>query len=173
MAVDLFCACPGGKVGPFFINPGDPGLSSSLISLGLPSTGPNAPATGPGSLVVSNATAAKTYTVKSNAVAVPVGAPISISSISQAGAIITVNGAGFSTLTVINLFANTAGGLANLGGLGPGGPVIALTVKNSTQFTFTKPFNALAGAAYVEAFNPPFVPFTSSGTGPSGGFTLK
>jgi len=29
VAVDLFCACPGGKVGPFFLNPGGPGLSST------------------------------------------------------------------------------------------------------------------------------------------------
>ena len=29
VAVDLFCACAGGKVGPFFINPGDPALSAT------------------------------------------------------------------------------------------------------------------------------------------------
>ncbi len=172
VAVDLFCACTGGKVGPFFVNPGDPGLSSTEISFTLPASGTNAPSTGPGSLVISNAGVSHSYAVKSNAVAVPIGAQISISSITQSGNTITVNGAGFSTLSVINFFANTAGGLQNLGGLGPGGPLIPLTVINSNQFTFSKPASALTGAAYIEAFNPPFVPFTSSGTGPSGSFTL-
>jgi hypothetical protein len=36
VAIDLFCACPGGKVGPFFLSPGDPGLSSSQLSFTLP-----------------------------------------------------------------------------------------------------------------------------------------
>jgi hypothetical protein len=171
VAVDLFCACTGGKVGPFFINPG-PGLTSSLISFTLPASGSTSPATGPGSLVISNAGASHSYALKSNAVAVAIGAQISISSISQSSNTITVNGHGFSTLTVINFFANTASGLQNLGGLGPHGPVIPLTLVNSNQFTFSKPASALAGSAYVEAFNPPFVPFTSSGTGPSGAFTL-
>ena len=30
VAIDLFCACPGGKVGPFFLKPGDPGLGPAL-----------------------------------------------------------------------------------------------------------------------------------------------
>ncbi len=47
-----------------------------------------------------------------------------------------------------------------------------LTVVNSARFTFTKAAGATAGASYVQAFNPPFVPFTSSGTG-SGAFTMK
>ena len=32
---------------------------------------------------------------------------------------------------------------------------------------------AVAGPSYVQALNPPFVPFTSSGSGPGGAFTLK
>ena len=56
VAIDLFCACPGGKVGPFFINPGDPRLTSSLINFTLPANGAaNSPPTGPGSFVISNA----------------------------------------------------------------------------------------------------------------------
>ena len=35
VAVDLFCACTGGKVGPFFFNPGS-GFSSTSISFTLP-----------------------------------------------------------------------------------------------------------------------------------------
>jgi hypothetical protein len=172
VAVDLFCACTGGKVGPFFVNPGDPGLSSTQISFTLPASGLKAPSTGPGSLVISNAGASHSYAVKSNAVSVPIGTRISISSITQSAGTITVNGAGFSTLSVINFFANTASGPQNLGGLGPGGALIPLTLINSNQFTFSRPAAALAGAAYIEAFNPPFVPFTSSGTGPTGAFTL-
>ena len=56
MAIDLFCACPGGKVGPFFLNPGNPGLTATLLSFILPAKGcRNSPPTGPGSFVVSNA----------------------------------------------------------------------------------------------------------------------
>ena len=44
---------------------------------------------------------------------------------------------------------------------------------NETKFTFTKPAGAMAGPSYVQALNPPFVPFTSSGNGPGGAFTLK
>ncbi len=52
-------------------------------------------------------------------------------------------------------------------------PRSRLTFINENQFTFTKPAGAMPGPSYVEAFNPPFVPFTSSGTGPGGAFTLK
>jgi hypothetical protein len=63
--------------------------------------------------------------------------------------------------------------VVNLGGLNPGGtPRIALTFINETRFTFTKPALSVAGPAYVQALNPPFVPFTSS-TGPKGAFTLE
>ena len=61
----------------------------------------------------------------------------------------------------------------NLGGLKAGGaPKIALTVVNANQFTFTGPAGAVAGPSYVQALNPPFVPFTSSGNAPGGAFTL-
>src|SRR5579875_2975138 len=174
VAVDLFCACTGGKVGPFFINPGNSGLTSTSISFTIPATGPMAPVTGPGSFVVSNAGVSHSYAVKSNAVSVPIGQPISISSVTQSGTTITVNGTGFSTLTVINFFNTQSGGVVNLGGLNAGGaPKIPLTLVNSNQFTFTEPAGAMAGASYVQAFNPPFVPFTSTGSEPGGAFTLK
>jgi hypothetical protein len=32
VAIDLFCACPRGKVGPFFLNPGNPGLDSTSLT---------------------------------------------------------------------------------------------------------------------------------------------
>jgi len=174
-AVDLFCACTGGKVGPFFLLPGAPGLTSTLISLTIPAAGlPDSPPTGPGSFVVSNAGPGSTFSQKSNAVSVPIGQKISVTSVSQALDTITVNGTGFSTRTVINFFNSQAGGVVNLGGLTGGGTaLIALTLVNENQFTFAKPKTALAGASYVQAFNPPFVPFTSSGTGPGGAFVLK
>jgi hypothetical protein len=173
VAVDLFCACTGGKVGPFFINPGNLGLTATLISFTLPATGPNAPVTGPGSFVVSNATAAKSYLVKSNAVSVPIGAKINVTSVTQLGSTITVNGAGFSTRTVINFFNTQPGGVINMGGLAGGAPNIKLTFINAQRFTFTVPPGAAPGASYVQALNPPFVPFSSSGNAPGGAFTLK
>jgi hypothetical protein len=49
---------------------------------------------------------------------VPIGAQIMISNVMQNGQTITVDGAGFSTLTVINLFNAQNGGVVNLGGIG-------------------------------------------------------
>ncbi len=148
VAIDLFCACPGGKVGPFFLNHGDPGLTASQLSFTLPAKGaPNSPPTGPGSFVVSNAGSAGTYLMKSNAVSVPIGAKVTVSSVSQAGSMITVNGTGFSTLTVINFFNKQGGVAVNLGGLkASGAPKIGLTILNDTRFTFTKPGRRRCGA---------------------------
>jgi len=174
VAVDLFCACTGGKVGPFFLNPGNPGLSTTAISFVVPASGDNAPVTGPGSFVVSNRGSAGTYSIKSNAVSVPIGQRISVVSVSQSGSTITVNGTGFSTLTVINLFNSQGGVAVNLGGLQPDGkPKIPLTLINSTTFTFTRPATAVPGPAYVQAFNPPFVPFSSSDSDPGGAFMIE
>ncbi|HKD66283.1 MAG TPA: SBBP repeat-containing protein [Candidatus Binataceae bacterium] len=175
VAVDLFCACPGDKLSTFFLNPGNPNLTPTQISIFLPAKGTtNSPPTGPGSFVISNAGASKTYTKKSNAVSVPIGAQIRVLSVTQSGLTITVNGTGFSTLTVINFFNSQSGGAVNLGGIGAGGKAnIPLTVLSDTKFTFAKPAHAVAGASYVQALNPPFVPFTSSGNDPGGGFTLK
>ena len=91
VAVDLFCACTGGKVGPFFIGPG-PNLTSTSIKFALPG-GPTEPTTGPGSLVVSNSGSTGSYSLKSNAVAVPIGQQITLTSVSQSGSTITVIGA--------------------------------------------------------------------------------
>jgi hypothetical protein len=174
VAVDLFCACTGGKVGPFFLSPGDPGLGAISISFMVPATGTNAPVTGPGSFVVSNQGSAGTFAKKSNAVSVPIGQRISVTSVTQSGSTITVRGTGFSMLTVINLFNAQGTTTVNLGGFQPNGePRIPLTVINSTLFTFTRPAAAVPGPAYVQAFNPPFVPFSSSDNDPGGGFTIK
>src|SRR5204863_339308 len=99
VAMDLFCSCPRRKVGPFFLKPGDFGLTSTFISFLLPSAGPDAPATGPGSFIVSNAGPLNKFSQKSNAVSVPIGDKMSVTSVSQAGLTLTVNGTGFSNLT--------------------------------------------------------------------------
>jgi hypothetical protein len=174
VAVDLFCACAGGKVGPFFINPGNPGLGADSISFMLPAMGTNAPVTGPGSFVVSNKGSAGTYAKRSNAISVPIGQRLMVASVSQGDSTITVLGSGFSTLTVINLFNTQGTTVVNLGGLLPGGqPGIPLAVIDSTQFTFTRPAAAVPGSTYVQALNPPFVPFTTSDSDPGGQFAIK
>jgi hypothetical protein len=174
VAVDIFCACPPtGKITQFF-NKGDPRLTSTLIMYPLAAKGLlNSPPTGPGSFVVSNKGLDGKYAEKSNAVSVPIGARISVSSVSQLASVITVIGTGFSKLTVINFF-NQGATPPNLGGLKPDAtPRIPLTIVSDTKFTFKVPAGAIPGPAYVRALNPPFVPFSSSGTGPGGAFKLK
>jgi len=96
-----------------------------------------------------------------------------VTSVSQSGNTIAVNGSGFCTLTVINLFNTQAGGVVNLGGLDKSGTArTPIKVISSNQFTFTKPSGAQAGPSYVEALNAPFVPYTSSGSDPGGAFDL-
>jgi hypothetical protein len=43
---------------------------------------------------------------------------------------------------------------------------------NDTRFTFARPEGAVAGPAFVEVLNPPFIPFSSSGNDPDGAFTF-
>jgi photosystem II stability/assembly factor-like uncharacterized protein len=173
VAVDVFCACTGGKVGPFFLNPGDAGLHAAQVIFTLPPKGAaNSPATGPASFVVSNKGSSGSYSKKSNAVAAVIGAQIAVSSVTQAGSTLTVNGTGFSKLTVINFFNSQSGGVVNLGGLTGSGPAIPLTFIDETHFTFTVPSAAVPRPSYVQALNPPFVPFSSSGNGPGGAFAL-
>jgi hypothetical protein len=64
--------------------------------------------------------------------------------------------------------------MVNLGGLKPGGaPKIPLTFVSQNQFTFAKPAGSVPGSSYVQAINPPFISYTSSGNAPGGAFTLK
>jgi hypothetical protein len=125
--------------------------------------------------VVSNKGADGKYSKKSNAVSAPIGQQITVTSVTQSGNTITVNGTGFSTLTVINFFNQQSGGnVVNLGGLNSKEvPKIPLHLVDSTQFTFTLPTGAEKRPAYVQALNPPFIAFTSSGTGPGGSFVIK
>jgi hypothetical protein len=174
VAVDLFCACEGGKVGPFFINPGNPALSATAVTVSLPAMGPYAQPVGPASFVVSNRGIDGKYSRKSNAVSVPIGHKISVIGITQKGTKLIIDGTGFSTLTVINFYATRAGAAAvNLGGLTTAGAAaIAINLVSDTELTFNVPADAAAGPAYVQALNPPFIPFSSSGNNPNGAFIL-
>jgi hypothetical protein len=171
VAVDVFCACAGGKLPTTFINPGNPALKPNSITFVIPPTAPS----GPGSIVVSNAGTSHRYAAKSQAVSVPIGSRIDILGVTQSGSTITVTGTDFSTLPVINFFNTQAGAVVvNMGGLKAGGkPVIPLTLLSSTKFTFTVPAGAVSGASFVQAFNPPFVPFTSTTNDPCAAFVLK
>ncbi len=160
--VNVFSA--SGNCGPLTPDAWTP----STLDLRIP---PSCP-TGPGSLQVVNATGAFRA---SNAVSAPLGAAVSVTSVTVDGATVTVTGSGFSALTVINFFATAtaSGAVENFGGLGPGGAaVLPLTLASASQFSFTRPGGAAAGAAFVEAINPPFIPFASSGNDPDGAFTL-
>jgi hypothetical protein len=161
--VNLFTAA--GNFGP--ISP-----SSAVTSTSFDIVVPGGAPTGPGSLQVVN----NPYTgnVISNSVSVPIGEALSVSSVSQTGSTVTVNGTGFSTKSVINLFNDQGGGNAvNLGGLdGNGNPKIPLTLVDSHRFTFSPPPGTVAGPAYVQVLNPPFIPFTSTGNDPEGAFMI-
>ena len=137
VAVDIFCACTGGKVGPIFASP----TSSTSFTFTVPTKamGLN---TGPGSFVITNMGADGKYSKKSNAVAASIGARVHVFSVVQSRdyASITVNGTGFSALTVINLFNNQGETVVNFGGLGSDGkPKLTLTLMNDTEFIFATP----------------------------------
>jgi hypothetical protein len=176
VAIDLFCDCSGGKIPTVFLNPGDPGLSATALSFTLPATA----VTGPGSFLISNKGAKGDYAIKSNAVSVPIGAAVTVSSVTQSGCTVTVKGTGFAVtgaglppFTVINLFNSQSGVAVNLGGLGAGGvPKVALNITSADQFTFgLAGIGVVPGPSYVQVLNPPFVPFTTSGDTPNGAFT--
>jgi outer membrane protein assembly factor BamB len=176
VAIDLFCDRPGGKIPTIFLNPGAIGLTATLLSFTLPASA----VTGPGSFVISNRGTKGDYALKSNAVSVTVGAPVTVSGVKQTGCTVAVNGSGFAVtgtglppLTAINLFNRQSGGVANLGGLTePGEPKIALKITSAKQLTFSLAGTGLeSGPSYVQVLNPPFVPFTSSGDTANGAFT--
>jgi sugar lactone lactonase YvrE len=160
--VNLFTAA--GNFGP--ITPLGGGTSSQF-QIVIPGGAP----TGPGSLQVVN----NPYSgsVLSGAMSVPIGPLISITNVSEASSTVTVTGTGFSTLTVINLFNKQGASVVNLGGLDSNGNAkIPLTFINENSFSFTAPAGTVAGQAYVQALNPPFIPFTSTGNDPDGAFTI-
>ena len=181
VAVDLFCDCPGGKIPTIRLSPGNAGLTTTALTIALPATGAGGPVAGPGSFVISNRGAAGDYAIKSNAVSVPIGSPVTVTSVEQTGCTVTVNGTGFAingsglppNLTVINLFNPRGGAVINLGGLSSiGAPRIPLSITSSTQFTFSLSGTGFVpGPSYVQVLNPPFISFTSSGDAAGGAFT--
>jgi hypothetical protein len=139
--------------------------TSTQVQVQIPADIP----TGPGALQILN----RPSFTGSNFVSVPIGEQIRLDSVQQSGTTITVTGAGFSVLTVISFFNAQAGGVVNLGGLVNGNQsLIPLTLQSSHQFTFQIPNGAVSGPSYVQALNPPFIPFTSTGSTPNGAFTL-
>jgi hypothetical protein len=111
--------------------------------------------------------------VQSNAVSALVGAVPSIASVSVSGGEVTLLGTGFSCLSVINLFNLQGTTVVNLGGLAGGGQrAIPLQFISASELRFQVPAGAVAGPAFVEVLNPPFIPFSSSGNDPDGGFVF-
>ncbi len=125
---------------------------------------------GPGSVQVVNQPSFRI----SNAVSIPIGELVTVSSVTVNGNTLDVTGTGFNDdLTVVNFFAVRNGQLQNLGGLADNGvPRILLDVTSSTHLSFQRPPAVEAGKAFVEAINPPYIPFTSSGSGPGGSVVL-
>ena len=161
--VNLFTAA--GNAGP--LSP-LPGATATRLQVRAPDWA----ATGPGVLQIVNAP--YTGNVISNAVSMVIGARLSITSVTQAGSVVTVNGTGFSVQTVINLYNRQGAGSVNLGGLtAAGAPRIPLTFINAQRVTFVVPAGAVSGPAFVEALNPPFVPYASSGADPDGAFSIS
>jgi len=160
VAIDLFCDCPGSKIPTLFLNPGNAGLTAASLSFTLPSSA----VTGPGSFVISNKGTKGDYAIKSNAVSVPIGTPVTVSRVTQSGCSMTVSGTGFAVtgaglpaLMVINLFNKQGGGVANLGGLTPSGaPRIPRYVGRANQFTFSLSGTGFVpGPSYIQVLNPP------------------
>jgi hypothetical protein len=157
--VNVFTAA--GNIGPL-----EPlaGATATEIRVAIPNSAP----TGPGNFQVVNRPG---YQV-SAAVAAVLGAVPTISRVSASGGTITVDGTGFSPVSVINLYNKQGEIVLNLGGLGSGGAKVPLTVTRDTRLSFSRPPGAMAGAAFVEVLNPPFIPFASSRTDPDGAFAM-
>ena len=160
--VNLFSSA--GNHGPLVPLAGGTATSMQVVVPG------NAP-TGPAALQVIN----NPYSghVVSNAISLAIGATVGINAVSQVGAEVTVTGTGFSPLTVINLFNLQGATVVNLGGFNAQGlPRVPLSVDSALQFRFAVPAAAMTGAAYIQAINPPYIAWSSSGSDPDGAFML-
>jgi ELWxxDGT repeat protein len=158
--VNLFTAT--GNLGPLTPRAGG---TATRIEVVVPAGAP----TGPGNFQVVNR---PKYTI-SNAVSTIIGARPAITSVSLSGTTVRVSGAGFSSLSVINLYNTQGATVVNLGGFGPGGVAkVPLALLSDREFTFRRPASAVAGPAFVEVLNPPFTPFSSSSSDPDGAFTF-
>jgi len=179
LAVGVFCPCPGsGQIGPFFFNPGNPDFDSSRIILRISRSGGQRLPVGSGFLEVRNKGKDGGYSEISNHVWVSLGTPLRVRHVYQSGALARVEGSGFEALTRINFYKSKfpfyqRNAPLNLGGVDAAGkPKIPLTMDGDSRLTFKVPADALPGEWYVEAVNPPFLPFSSSYTDPGGAFVL-
>jgi hypothetical protein len=160
--VNLFTGV--GFVGPLAPQAGG---TSSAIQVVVPANA----ATGPGTFQVVNSPF--TGNVVSNAVSVVLGARLDITAISQSGSTVIVDGAGFSALSVINLWNRQGAGSAYFGGYNAQGqPNVPLTLVSSTRFTFGVPPGAISGVSYLQVVNPPFIPSSTTGADPDGAFIM-
>ena len=50
--------------------------------------------------------------------------------------------------------------------------MIPLQFISSTELRFDRPAGAQSGPAFVEVLNPPYIPYSSSGNDPDGGFVF-
>jgi hypothetical protein len=142
------------------------GATSTQLQVTVPADVP----TGPGAIQVLN----RPSFTGSNFVSVPIGEPIRLDHVSQSGSTITATGAGFSVRTIISFFNAHSGGVVNLGGLVNGTQsLIPFTLVSSQQLSFQIPTGAVSGPAYVQLLNPPFIPFTSTGSTPNGGINIS
>ena len=111
----------------------------------------------------------------SNIVYAALGDVISVHTVTLRGRTVEVTGTGFNRFTTINLFATRRGTQTsvNFGGLLPDGQArIPLTSVTPTALTFELPDEAAGGRAFVQALNPPFIPFTSSLSRSDGSFVI-
>lgn len=160
--VNLFTGA--GHVGPLAPQPGG---TATAFQIRIPTT----VATGPGTFQVVNSPYAGN--VSSNAVSVVLGARLDITGITQQGSTVTVDGAGFSALSVINLWNQQGAGSVYFGGYNVQGQAnVPLTVQSSTRFTFAVPSGAATGPSYLQVVNPPFIPSSTTGSDPNGSFML-
>jgi hypothetical protein len=157
--VNLFTAV--GNLGPLTALPG---WTATSVQVTVPAGAP----TGPGTFQVVNGSGGRV----SNAVAAVIGAVPTITGIVVSGDVVTVTGTGFSPLSVVNLFNLQVGAVVNLGGLAGSVVRIPLTIVSETELRFARPAAAVAGPAFLEVLNPPFVPFASSRDDPDGTFTF-
>ncbi len=180
VAVGVFCPCRGsGQIGPFFFNPDNPNFSPTRIILQIPRPVGQPVPVGSGFIEVRNRGKDGTYSQIANRVWISLGAPLRVRHVYQSGASILVEGSGFESSTRINLY-NSSSPFSqaqlppNLGGVdGAGRPRILLNIESHSRFTFRVPDNAGPGEWYVEALNPPYLPFSSSYGDPGGAFVIR
>src|SRR5690606_26551606 len=104
--------------------------------------------TGPGAFQVINSP--YVGNVVSNSVSVAIGAPLTLTAVTQSGGIINVFGTGFSTVSVINLFNQQGATVVNLGGLTANGPALPFTVISDQHISFGIPAGAVSGPAFLQ-----------------------